>query len=231
MAWLREVDARVKVAGVLILGIGLWHTKPLGVLLCALLVGFLVLPFLTSKHVRRMELFFFLFSFFWALLKGGFGLWDGMLFVEAGELAAFYGGRLFVLLNLGLFLSESSSARQIARALYWFVRPFIGTKRGWQISLSLAMMIHFIPLVGRVMQKTGQTLRLRFPDFGFWRKLRILPGMVMRIMAGKTFESALGASARGLDRAEAWDQQFVLTGRDVLVLLLFCSGGLCLFVL
>ncbi|KAB1443430.1 cobalt transporter [Pseudodesulfovibrio senegalensis] len=231
MDWLRQADPRVKIFGVLVFGVGLWHTGVYGVLLCACIVGYLAVWILgISPQARRMTRAFTIFAAFWSLLKAAFGLWDGLPPMAVFGDAAFFGIRLLVLLHLGLVLSESTSARQIGRAFCWALRP-LGTQRSWRFGLSLALMIHFIPMTIEVMQKAGQTLKLRRARLGFWLRMRVLPGMVMRIMAGKTWESALGVSARGLGRPEAWAYPLSFRVRDVFFLFGICLGGCCLFLL
>lgn len=164
------------------------------------------------------------FVFFWTLFKWGMDVLSGMDAVEALWPALVLGGRLSVLLLVGLALAMSMSVRQMTMAVTWAARPVL-RNRAWQAGLALSLLVHFLPMTWRAVAEVRQTVRLRVPDLPFRRRLTVVPVAVMRALAQKTWNQSLAIVARGMDRPEAWAVDMRPHAGEVLC---FLGLGLCL---
>lgn len=124
--------------------------------------------------------------------------------------------RLIILIGIGLLLATTSSARQLGLALSWFMRPVLG-KRSWEPALSLALMIHFIPLIQETFKHVMQAMELRNPPRSKWQRFLLVPQAVLRICAQKTWTQTVAVAARKLDSPEAWTQQVPLPISQIII--------------
>lgn len=225
-AILRSLDPRLKLVIALFLGPGMWLLPPVSVAIC---LGFLAPTVfalsrsqpLGSKMVRSL----FTFILFWVVLKafldGISGLSLATLLIQSGEL----GIRLTGLLLLGLGLAMSTSARALGMAVSWALKPFIGGERAWKIALSLALMVHFLPMCLSTMTQVKETVASRCPHFGFRQKMVLIPQVVLRSLGQKTWNQTLAVAGRGLENAEAWAPDFTWQQRDTA-----CALSACLMI-
>jgi len=212
---LLHVDPRVKIAAVLLLGVALWNTGWWGVALCgAMLAPILAVTISLREEALRMFKGFLWFTLFWTLLKLALGLIGDVPGIVSMSGALFFGARLFLLLLLGLALFLTTSARQIGQSLVWAFRPLIGRERAWRMALTMALMVHFIPQCIQAIHLARQALAMRIPSAGFYRKMVLLPQMILRFMGQKTWNQTLAVTVRGLDSAAAWSSSFNWEPRD-----------------
>jgi biotin transport system permease protein len=157
---------------------------------------------------------------FWVAAKAGLDALSGMpldvIAAGAGDLAI----RLVALLLLGLFLALSSSSRALGLAVAWAVRPVAGREQAWRLALSLALMVHFLPMCLSTVSQVRQTMTRRCPRCGFFLRMVVIPQAVIRAMGQKTWNQTLAVAGRNLDRPEAWEPDFSWTSRDTLLCLL-----------
>ena len=219
---LRGVDPRLKLAAALVLGPCLWKVHVASAAACALVFLFLV-PLLaatgpTGGRVARSVLFFvFLWVAVKAVVDGVSGVPADHIAMDAGQLAV----RLTGLVLLGLVLALSTSARAIGLAVAWGVRPLVGRERAWRVALSLALMVHFLPICLTTVAGVRDMLDRRCPGAGFGTRARVIPQAVIRNLGQKTWSQTLAVASRGLEGAEAWKADFRWSIRD--------SGFACLF--
>jgi biotin transport system permease protein len=230
-AYVRSLDPRLKLLVALVLGACLWRIDIVLVLICALSLLAIVRPLaaiqpIGSKMVRSL-LFFVLF---WVGIKIFLDLLSGMPLVQicmdAGELAA----RLAALLMVGLSLALSTSARSLGLAVSWIICPLIGKERAWQVALSLALMIHFLPMCLTTMSQVKETAASRCPQSGFRQRLNIVPQAVIRNLSQKTWNQTLAVASRRLDDSSSWEPDFDWSGRDWLCSILCAIVMLVMFV-
>jgi len=228
--YVRNLDPRLKLAVALVLGSCLWKVDVVSVLFCALGLFAILRPLAAvqpvgSKMVRSL-LFFVLF---WVgikvLLDGLSGMPLVQVGMDAGELAV----RLAALLLLGLSLALSTSARSLGLAVAWAIRPLVGKERAWRLALSLALMIHFLPMCLASMSNVKETVARRCPEYGFRQRLLIIPLAVIRYLSQKTWNQTLAVASRRLDSSGSWEPDFDWSGRDWFWATL--CGGAILFML
>ena len=212
---LRALDPRLKLAIALFLGPGLWMLPPLSVTLCLLFLGPTVYVLSKSQPVgSKMIRSLFTFIIFWVVLKAVMDTLSDLpvttILMQSGEL----GLRLTSLLLLGLGLALSTSARALGMAVSWGLKPFIGAERAWKVALSLALMVHFLPMCLSTMNQVKETVASRCPHFGFRQKMVLIPQVVLRSLGQKTWNQTLAVAGRGLENAGAWEPDFTWHQRD-----------------
>lgn len=210
---LASFDPRLKIMLAAAIGILTWHVPVYA--LCVYAVGILFLGISNRMHITlgtRTVATYIYFIIAWAGLK--FALDCTPLFYgttpdyDAALLSAgILGLRLTILIGIGLLLATTSSARQLGLALAWFMRPILG-KRSWEPALSLALMIHFIPLIQHTFAQVMQALELRNPPRSTWQRFLLIPQAVLRICAQKTWTQTVAVAARKLDSPDAWTPGF-----------------------
>lgn len=225
--WLAHVDPRIKILLASLTGILTWKVSPLGVAVYGIFLWILIADAgLLSRTHRSLLRGYTSFILLWGLLLFGLEcIAPNPNYEEAAYKALVFSGRLSVLIGIGLTLAIFSSPRQLGLALSWFLRPFLG-KRSWQTALSLALMIHFLPLIQQTFSQVKQSIVLRNPPIGKWRRFLIIPQAVLRILAQKTWTQTIAIAARGLDRPEAWIPYFPAQPRVWLAGSIYAMGAL-----
>lgn len=213
--WLRAIDPRLKLVMALILGPCLWKVHVAAAVGCAMIFLALVLPLSVSQPVgSRMVRSLLFFVLLWVAVKvvvdGVTGVPVEHIAMDAGQLAV----RLTALLLLGLTLALSTSARSLGLAVAWGVRPFVGGERAWRVALSLALMVHFLPICLSTMTQVRDVLGRRCPTAGFGVRARVVPQAVIRNLGQKTWSQTLAVASRGLEAPEAWEADFHWAKRD-----------------
>ena len=212
-AFLRDLDPRLKMGAGLLLGILFWKAAVWAVLPVTLGLAWAVVPFFRVERGRGHLRGVILFVLAWVGIKSGVDALAGsplsLIAVQGADLAV----RLAGLILLGFVLSLSTSPRSMGMALNWFLRP-MGRDRSWRVALSLALMVHFMPMGLRVVSGVREAASLRCPDLSLRRRFVVLPLAVLRNMSRSAWDQTLAVASRGLDRAEAWTPAFVWTGRD-----------------
>jgi biotin transport system permease protein len=224
----RALDPRFKLVAALLVGPCLWKVPVEAATACALLLLLLVRCLAAGqpgggKMVRSL----LSFVFFWVAIKVLLDAVSGVpvehMALDAGQLAV----RLTALLMLGLGLALSTSARALGMGVAWALRPLMGAERAWRIALALSLMVHFLPVCLSTLTGVREVAARRFPEAGFFRRMRMVPQAVVRNLGQKTWNQTLAVACRGLDRPEAWKPDFSWAGRDWLAsaLLLAAMGG------
>jgi biotin transport system permease protein len=198
------LDPRLKILLVLGLGVLTWRAGGTGVA-CYLTFALLAAAatFARGVHGKRQLKMLALVVLSWTGLKAGFELLDGAAWGEAGAESLLLGGRLLVLVLLGLALTAATSTRQLGLAAGWFLRPVLG-RRSWRAALGLALMVHFLPLTLRTLQQVNTTIRLRGQQLALPHRLGLLVKTTLRALSRKTWDQTVALAVRGLDREEMW---------------------------
>lgn len=210
---LSTFDPRLKIIVAAAIGVLTWHVPVYA--LAAYAIFILFLGFTNSVHLTlgiRTVAAYAYFILGWTVIKFAMDctpLLSGTTpdYATALTASAILGLRLTILISIGLLLATSSSARQLGLALSWFLRPFMG-KRSWEPALSLALMIHFIPLVQRTFSQVIRAMELRNPPRSKWHRFTLIPQAVLRICAQKTWTQTVAVAARKLDSPDAWVPNF-----------------------
>lgn len=216
-AHVRGLDPRLKLGTGLALGPAAWLLDPAWVAVGAACL-FVVVGALASARplgwtmVRRL-LFFVLL---WTAVKIGLDLVSGLALRAAGLAGLILAVRLSGLLLLGLALALSTSTRALGMAAAWALRPVVGRERAWRTALSLALMVHFLPLCLATMEQVSSAFRQRCPRGGLSRRLTVVPLAVIRNLGQKTWSQTLAVAGRGLDDASAWEPDFAWNNADTL---------------
>ena len=223
--YVRNLDPRLKLAVALVLGPCLWKISVVFAFLCALVLFAILKPLAASQPVGpKMVRSLVFYVLLWVGIKIVLDSLTGVPLTLAAMAAFDLAVRLSALLLLGLTLALSTSARALGLAVAWAVSPLVGKERAWRLALSLALMIHFLPLCLSTMANVKEMVSRRCPGYGFWQRLLIIPQVVIRNMGQKTWNQTLAVAGRGLEGAEAWEPEFVWTGHDwlwAIVALLF----------
>ena len=155
-----------------------------------------------------------IFIVFWVGIKMVLDVLTGIplakMSMDALELAI----RLAALLLLGLALALSTSARSMGLAIAWAIRPLVGRESAWRLSLSFALMVHFLPMCLFTMSQVRETIARRCPGFGFRQRTLVLPQAILRNLGQKTWNQTLAVAGRGLENAAAWEPEFAWNYRD-----------------
>lgn len=219
---LNSFDPRLKIILAAAIGMLTWHVPAYA--LCIYAFGILILGISSRVHInigQRAIATYIYFIVTWAGIKFALDctpLLQGITpdyqtaALEAGTLAL----RLTILIGIGILLATTSSARQLGLALSWFLRPILG-KRSWEPALSLALMIHFIPLIQRTFTQVLQAMELRNPPRSKWQRFTLVPQAVLRICAQKTWTQTVAVAARKLDSPEAWIPHFSVCYREIII--------------
>lgn len=229
-------DPRLKIILAATIGVLTWHV-PVSALSAYAFCVF-VLGIISKVHItmgRRAIATYCYFILLWAGIKFALDctpLLQGITpnYSEALQDAAILALRLSILIGIGMLLATTSSARQLGLALSWFLRPILG-KRSWEPALSLALMIHFIPLIQKTFSQVLQAMELRNPPRSKWQRFLLIPQAVLRICAQKTWTQTIAVAARKLDTPDAWNAPFPLCLRDVIIFLFLTIAATTPFIL
>ncbi len=214
---MRALDPRLKLGLAFILGPSLWIVPPFTVLICGLSLLCILLPLAVIQPVgRKMVRTMFFFVLFWVGMKSVLDAISGMPFLQIAVDCGVLGLRLSSLLLLGLTLALSASARALGLAVAWGVAPFVGRERAWKLALSLALMIHFLPMCLDAMTQVKVSLDRRCPTIGAFQRLRIIPQASIRYLGQKTWNQTLAVAGRGLENGDAWIPDFSWSFHDSL---------------
>jgi biotin transport system permease protein len=115
------------------------------------------------------------------------------------------GARLSVLVLVGLSLAALTSRVQVGRAVSSLFRP-VFRDRSWQGAMSLALMIHFIPVTMGTMHSVQRTLSLRGHGLSVRQRLHLFVTTVMRNLSRSTWDQTMALAVRGLEEQKAWQQ-------------------------
>ncbi|BDQ33147.1 CbiQ family ECF transporter T component [Pseudodesulfovibrio portus] len=228
---LRALDPRLKLAAALVLGPCLWKVHVASAAFCALVFLFLV-PMLSASRPlgSRMVKSLFFFIFLWVAVKSGVDAMTGVpseyILADAGQLAV----RLTGLVLLGLVLALSTSPRTIGLAVAWYIRPLVGRERAWRVALSLALMVHFLPICLSTVIGVRDALDRRCPEMGGIMKARVIPQAVIRNLGQKTWSQTLAVASRGLEGPEAWEADFRWAALDLVWACLIAIVVVLLFI-
>lgn len=211
--FLRTFDPRLKIALGLILAVLIWIAGPVGVAAYALGLTVALMVARLGPVFKLVFKSYLLFLSIWTGLKLLIGAVNGLPLevnlAEAGLLTA----RLYALLALGLILSISSSPHTLGLAVSWYLRPL--GRWTWQPALALALMIHFLPLVGQTFVQIRQVIGLRCYGVPAHRRLILLLQASLRALAQRTWDQTLALAGRGLDTPEAWQASMPWRARDL----------------
>ena len=207
-AALHDLDPRLKITAGVGFGILAWNAGLFGLVLywAGVLVVLLGLRRAGSLQPGMVGIPVF-GVLFWVGLKLIFELmnpepwWPGAL-----QQSLVLGGRLGLLIGIGLAVTASTSTRQMGLAVHALLRPVLG-RRAWWGSLGLALMLHFLPLTLQTITRVRQAVLLRCSPLWFWSRYSLVVGTVVRSLGLKTWEQTLGLAARGLDQEEAWEER------------------------
>ncbi|NDV19320.1 cobalt transporter [Pseudodesulfovibrio sp. JC047] len=218
--YIRDLDPRLKLGVALILGPVLWKVDFSAVIVSLVGLLFLVWPLAVEQPVgAKMVRSLMVFVVFWVAIKMVLDAVSGVpvefIVMDGAQL----GARLVALVLLGLCLALSSSSRAIGLAISWVLRPFIGRERAWRAALSLALMVHFLPLCLEALARIREVASRRCLGSGFRVRFLVVPAALMRNLSQKTWNQTMAIACRGLDTAEAWEADFTWTLRETITLL------------
>ncbi|MFO7595386.1 MAG: ABC transporter [Desulfocurvibacter africanus] len=211
--FIRTFDPRLKIALGLMLAVLIWVAGPVGVAAYALgLTAMLVAARLGPSFSLAFKSYL-LFLSIWTGLKILVGAIADLPLEQNLAEAGFLAMRLYTLLATGLILSASSSPRSLGLAVSWYLRPL--GRWTWQPALALALMIHFLPLIGQTFAQIRQVIGLRCPGLPAHSRLILLLQASLRALAQKTWDQTLALAGRGLDAPEAWQARMPWVAKDL----------------
>ena len=205
---LHDLDPRLKILAGLAFGLLTWRAGLFGLTLywAGVLLALWSLRQAGSLSLRMVRGLAF-GVLLWVGLKFGFELmnhepiWPG-----AVQESLLLGGRLGLLIFIGLAVTASTSTRQLGLAVHSLIGPILG-RRAWMASLGLALMVHFLPLTLRTIGQVRQAVLLRCSHLWFWTRYSLVISTVIRTLGQKTWDQTLGLAARGLDQEQAWQEK------------------------
>lgn len=216
-AYIRKLDPRLKLGAALLMGPGLWLLDPWLVLpFCAVLLTCLFALSLVRPLGAKMIRSLCFFVCIWMVIKMGIDAWSGVEIPAIFLDGAILGLRLLSLLVLGMCLALSASSRSLGLALSWAVGPFVGSDRAWKLALSLALMIHFLPITLETLNEVNASLKQRWPNCRFHHRMRIVPQAILRNLGQKTWSQTLAVAGRGLENPDAWKPEFTWSLSDTI---------------
>jgi len=205
--WLKRMqssDARIKIMLSIVLGVCAWRAGPWALGLFFLTTGLLAWTVAEiSLFSRRQMKGLLLFVGVWTAVKAG------MEIVAHNPVwlkeSLILGVRLSVLVLVGLSLAALTSRVQVGRAVSSLFRP-VFRDRSWQGAMSLALMIHFIPVTMGTMHSVQRTLSLRGHGLSVRQRLHLFVTTVMRNLSRSTWDQTMALAVRGLEEQKAWQQ-------------------------
>ncbi len=229
-AYIRELDPRLKLAIALVLGPCLWKVHAIAVVVCILFLFFIVWPLAAGQSVGfKMIRSLLVFVLFWVGIKMTLDAVSGVpvefIVIDGLQL----GARLVALLLLGLGLALSTSARSLGLAVSWALRPVIGQERAWRSALSLALMIHFLPICLETLANVKEVASRRCLGSGLSVRMRIIPLALVRNLGQKTWNQTLAVACRRLDSPRAWESDFSWCVRDGIIAVLSLTAIVVMF--
>ncbi|WP_051694504.1 hypothetical protein [Desulfohalovibrio reitneri] len=206
------LDPRVAVLVCLAVGLLIWRVDGAGLPLLLAALGFTAwLAGGMRGDNRVLWRGYLLFVLGWSGVKLGLDLLGGTPWPEAAGAAGLLGGRLVALLLVGLSLALISSPRGLGAAFAWYLRAIpLARRHAWKAALSLALMIHFLPLIWQVAGGVSRGISLRLPEASWRRRAAVFPQALIRALSQKTWSQTVAVAARGLDGEEAWRMRFPL---------------------
>jgi len=202
-------DARIKIALSIVAGICVWKAGPVALGLFALSAAGVVWMAAGRGLIGKGQLKALIYlAGVWTAIKACLELYSRN--PQWLEQSLLLGGRLAVLVLVGVCLAALTSRVQVGLALSTLLRPVCGTK-SWQAALSLALMIHFIPLVLGTLQTVKRTLSLRGQDLSMRQRMHFFVTTVMRTLSRSTWDQTLALAVRGLEEEKAWQQSRPMT--------------------
>ena len=202
--FLLALDARPKLFLAVVAGLTLWRLPLEGLALVGLFAAWICAALGGFRGANRgLWRGYVFFVGFWAALKVLLDVVGGVAGDEALLAAVELATRLVVLLLLGLSLARSASPRRLGVAVAWFLRPVLG-RRAFMTALSLALMIHFLPLAWQTASGLARGLVMRWPGCPWRQRIVLVPRALVRVLSRATWTQALAVAARGLERPEAW---------------------------
>lgn len=220
---MRTFDPRLKIALGLMLAVLIWVAGPAGVAAYALGLSVALMAARLGPVFGLAFKSYLLFLGIWSGLKFLVGAINGLPVAVNLAGTGLLTARLYTLLALGLILSGSSSPRSLGLAVSWYLRPL--GRWTWQPALALALMIHFLPLVGQTFVQIRQAIGLRCHGLPAHQRLILLLQASLRALTQRTWDQTLALAGRGLDTPEAWQARMPWIARDL------ASGSLLAMVL
>lgn len=205
--WLQRLqacDARIKIMLSIVLGVCAWRAGPWALGLFFVSTGLLAWAAAgMSLFSRRQIKGLLLFVGVWTAVKAGMELLaHNPVWLKQSLIL---GARLSVLVLVGLSLAALTSRVQVGRAVSSLLRPIFKNK-SWQGAMSLALMIHFIPVTMGTMHSVQRTLSLRGHDLSMRQRLHLFVTTVMRNLSRSTWDQTMALAVRGLEEPKAWEQ-------------------------
>lgn len=201
---LQACDARIKIMLSIVLGVCAWRAGPWALGLFFVSTGLLAwavagMSLFSQRQIKGLLLFVGV----WTAVKAGMELVaHNPMWLEQSLIL---GARLSVLVLVGLSLAALTSRVQVGRAVSSLFRP-VFRDRSWQGAMSLALMIHFIPVTMGTMHSVQRTLSLRGHDFSVRQRLHLFVTTVMRNLSRSTWDQTMALAVRGLEEQKAWEQ-------------------------
>lgn len=225
VGWIRSADPRMKIVVTLILGILTWNSGVVGIVTYGISLGCLLILFygVTSMSVVVFRPLI-TFVLFWMIMRLALGFLEDASGRSVLQNALLMGGRLFVLMCLGLILAGTTSTRSLGMAISWFIR-WMGFRNAWQAALALSLMIHFLPLTWKSVLTIRQTLLRRCGGVRWPQRFILLSQCLIRTLSQKTWQQTLAIAVRRLDGADAWRPDFENRPRDIWIGALLVVGA------
>lgn len=213
-----SLDPRVSVFLVLVIGLQTWTLPPRGLALLGLGVV-LVLTVLGAQDATKLRVArtYLALIAFWVVAQVILLVIQGASLAQGAVAGSILGGRLAILVSLGLILAMLASPRALGLALSWYSRPLL-RKSAWKVALALALMVHFLPMVWTSIETTRSSISLRCPDLPWRKRATLIPQATIRALSQKTWEQTIAIAARRLDSADAWKATAKLNWWDLTVL-------------
>ncbi|MFO7802680.1 MAG: energy-coupling factor transporter transmembrane component T [Desulfovermiculus sp.] len=209
---MQACDARIKMAVSIVAGVCVWKAGPVALGLFAFSAAGVAWMVAGRGLIGRGQLKGLVYlAGAWTAIKACLELYSRN--PQWLEQSLLLGGRLAVLVLVGVCLAALTSRVQVGLALSSLLRPLCGTK-SWQAALSLALMIHFIPLALGTLQTVKRTLSLRGQDLSMKQRMHFFVTTVMRTLSRTTWDQTLALAVRGLEEEKAWQQSRPITLKE-----------------
>lgn len=200
-----EADPRIKILAAMIFGLLALRASMAGLLAFAAPLSALLWAMSAAKPVNRsMTRAYVLFVAVWMAVKFGLDLWTGLALREAAITSGELGLRLAILILIGLALAQATSPRSLGLGLAAMLRPVL-RGRAWRTALSMALFVHFLPLVWQSINTVRTSFTVRGLSLPWHRRMLLMTQALLRYWSQKAWKQTLALATRGLDGPEAWD--------------------------
>ena len=199
----RLPDDRALILPVLLAGVVLWKLPPAGAAALGICLASL---FAWEKGARCLCVFLLRsapLALYWGSMSAASMLLTGEAWTKSWHAGLDACGRMTACFLLGAWLCARCSARRIALAVEWHLRPFFRDS-SWKVGMTLAVMLSAMPRMLRSLRAAWDASCLRMRRSSVLRRGMCAALAALRGLSEEAEDIAFALAARSLDGPASW---------------------------